>query len=166
MVCRAVLAVSAILALPSPAQTGNSPLLELSKQFDVAMKARDAAKVASFYAEDAVSLPPNQQPVRGRQAIEADLKKMFQDFPNADLTGADRLRGRGRLGLRSWAVRVRHGRKDWPVQGPLRGGLEAREGRVENPLRHLESQRPSAIGSDAAEPSDATDAATIVGMGG
>ena len=34
-----------------------------------------------------MSLPPNQQPVRGRQAIEADLKKMFQDFPNAELTG-------------------------------------------------------------------------------
>ena len=138
MVRQAALAVSAILALPSPspAQTANSPLLELSKQFNVAMKARDAAKVASFYAEDAVSLPPNQQPVRGRQAIEADLEEDVSGLSQRGADwNADRLRGRGRLGLRSWAVRVRHGRKDWsrspppaewccPEPGPPTGGCE------------------------------------------
>jgi uncharacterized protein (TIGR02246 family) len=87
--CRTLLSVSAILALASSAsaQTSNSPLLELSKQFGVAMKARDAAKVASFYAEDAVTMSPNEQPVKGRNAIEADLRKMFQNFPDAEVTG-------------------------------------------------------------------------------
>ena len=56
MVYRAVLAVSATLALATQAaaQSPAPQLLELSKQYQAAVKARDAAKVAALYAADAV----------------------------------------------------------------------------------------------------------------
>jgi hypothetical protein len=53
MVARAVLALTLLaVASHTSAQTPASPLLDLTKQYLAAAKARDAAKVASFYAED------------------------------------------------------------------------------------------------------------------
>ncbi len=41
-----------------------------------AMTTNNSAKVAPFYAEDAVSMPPNEGPVKGRENIMAWMKKM------------------------------------------------------------------------------------------
>jgi len=87
MTIRVVLALGA-LAVASHvfAQAQGSPLLELTKQYLAAAKARDAAKVASFYAEDAVLLPPNAPPVKGRKAIQEDHERLFKQSPGFELT--------------------------------------------------------------------------------
>jgi ketosteroid isomerase-like protein len=59
-------------------QSKRDPTLDkLASEFAAAFTARDSAKIASFYADDAVVMPPNQQMVRGRERIEAYYKKGF-----------------------------------------------------------------------------------------
>jgi uncharacterized protein (TIGR02246 family) len=72
MVYRAVLSVVAILVFVSnaAAQSPAPQLLELDKQYTEALNARDAAKLAALYAEDAVYMPPDSPAVNGRQAIQ------------------------------------------------------------------------------------------------
>lgn len=53
-------------------------LNKLAEEFAAAFNAKDAAKAASFYADDAVVMPPNQPMVRGRADIEAYFKRDFQ----------------------------------------------------------------------------------------
>src|SRR4030095_679030 len=61
-------------------------LLELTKQYQAAVKAHDAAKVASFYAEDAVLMLPNELPIKGRRAIHKDLAQTaFASETSGDL---------------------------------------------------------------------------------
>ena len=84
---RAVLALALLAgAAPASSQTPPSPLLELTKQYLAAAKARDAAKVASFYAEDAVLMPPNAPPVKGRKGIQQDHERLFKQSPPFELT--------------------------------------------------------------------------------
>ena len=51
-------------------------LTKLAKEWEAAFNAKDVAKVASMYTEDAVVMPPNHEPVRGRANIEAFFKEM------------------------------------------------------------------------------------------
>ena len=61
-------------------QGKTDPTLDkLAKEFADAFNAKDAAKVASFYTEDAVLMPANRPMVKGRAAIEADFKKAFTE---------------------------------------------------------------------------------------
>jgi uncharacterized protein (TIGR02246 family) len=85
--CRVVVAV-ALLVLASyvSAQAPASPLLELSRQYLAAAKAGDASKVASFYAKDAVVMPPNAPPIQGRRAIQQDHERLFKESPPFELT--------------------------------------------------------------------------------
>ncbi len=54
------------------AQGKTEPALDkLTADFAAAFNAKDAAKVASFYAEDAVLMPPDERMVTGRGNIEA-----------------------------------------------------------------------------------------------
>ena len=66
------------LATHAAAQSPAPQLLELSKQYQTAVKARDAAKVAALYAEDAVLMPPDTPAVKGRSAIQQDQARSFQ----------------------------------------------------------------------------------------
>jgi len=60
------------------AQGNTNPVLnKLAADFMIAFNARDATKVASFYAEDAVLMPPNATLIKGRAAIEAFFKSEF-----------------------------------------------------------------------------------------
>jgi ketosteroid isomerase-like protein len=87
MVFRLVLVVSVLaVASQAPAQAPTSPLLELTKEYLAAAKARDAAKVASFYAEEAVVMPPNAPPIKGRKAIQQDHERLFKDSPQFELS--------------------------------------------------------------------------------
>ena len=87
MVARAVLALTLLaVASHASAQAPTSPLLELTKQYLAAAKARDAAKVASFYAEDAVLMPPNAPPIKGKKAIQQDHERLFKESPPFELT--------------------------------------------------------------------------------
>jgi uncharacterized protein (TIGR02246 family) len=73
--------VIAIAGFTSPGRTQGKtdPALDkLGKEFMAAFNAQDAAKVASFYAEDAVLMPPNVPLAKGRAAIEAQFKRDFQ----------------------------------------------------------------------------------------
>lgn len=73
--------VIAIAGFASPGRTQGKtdPALDkLAKEFVAAFNAQDAAKVASFYADDAVVMPPNVPLVKGRTAIEAHFKRDFQ----------------------------------------------------------------------------------------
>ena len=87
MVARAVLALILLaVASHTSAQAQTSPLLELTKQCLAAAKARDAAKVASFYAEDAILMPPNAPPIKGKKAIQQDHERLFKEWPQFELT--------------------------------------------------------------------------------
>jgi ketosteroid isomerase-like protein len=67
-----------VLGQITSAQGKRDPTLDrLASEFAAAFTARDSAKVASFYADDAVVMPPNQQMVRGREKIEAYYKNGF-----------------------------------------------------------------------------------------
>jgi uncharacterized protein (TIGR02246 family) len=58
------------------AQGKTDPTLnKLAAEFEAAVNAGDAAKVASMYAEDGVAMPPNEPIAKGRSAIEARLRK-------------------------------------------------------------------------------------------
>lgn len=59
-------------------QTRTDPgLLKPANEFAAAVKAKDAAKVASLYTEDAVLMPPNEPMVKGRQTIQAFMQRQF-----------------------------------------------------------------------------------------
>ena len=47
---------------------------QMNRDFAAALNAKDAAKAASLYAEDAVVIPPGEAMVRGRANIEAYWK--------------------------------------------------------------------------------------------
>src|SRR5687767_13999621 len=56
-------------------QAKTDPALnKIAAEFEAAYNAKDAAKVASMYADDAVVMPPNAPMVKGRANIEARLK--------------------------------------------------------------------------------------------
>lgn len=73
--------IVAALVIAGPLVVGQGktdPRLDkLAQEFAVAFNAQDAAKVAAFYADDAVLMPPNQPMVKGRANIEAEWKRMF-----------------------------------------------------------------------------------------
>ena len=76
----AVALALALSSLPAAsfAQTAKDPALtKLGQDLAAAISSQDAAKVATFYTEDAVLSPPNEPAVRGRAAIQAWMKKMF-----------------------------------------------------------------------------------------
>jgi len=56
----------------------DAALNKLTAAFEAAYNAGDAVKVASMYTEDAVLMPPDEQMVKGRSAIEARLKSDMQ----------------------------------------------------------------------------------------
>jgi uncharacterized protein (TIGR02246 family) len=59
-------------------QGKTDPALKLAPEWAAAFNAKDAAKIASLYAEDAVLMPPNQPTVKGRANIEAHWKGEIQ----------------------------------------------------------------------------------------
>lgn len=55
----------------------------IAVQFAAAVNAKDPAKVAAFYTEDAVMMAPNEPMIRGRAQIEARYRSEFE----AGITG-------------------------------------------------------------------------------
>jgi uncharacterized protein (TIGR02246 family) len=84
VVVAAVLVVTGIVQ----GQSKTDPMLnKLATQWAATYNAKDAAKLAGFYTEDAVYMPSNQPMVKGRAAIEAHFKQEFQQgFTNLKLT--------------------------------------------------------------------------------
>jgi ketosteroid isomerase-like protein len=78
----ALAVIVALVAVTSPvfAQKKTDPVLDkLAREFATAMNAKNAALVASFYAEDAVLMPADERIVRGRANIEAYYRRNFQE---------------------------------------------------------------------------------------
>ena len=73
-----LLAFAAVAGLGQTRKTDDT-LEKLRSEFVLAFNAKDAARVASFYAEDAVAMPPNDQMVTGRSNIEASFRKAFDN---------------------------------------------------------------------------------------
>ena len=68
---------------PARGQTGSNEAQEnLAVDFAKAFNAKDARKAASFYAEDAVLMPPNQPMLKGR----ANIEEFFGEWMAAGLT--------------------------------------------------------------------------------
>ena len=61
-------------AKTAPASATVEELGQMNRDFAAALNAKDAALAASYYAEDAVVIPPGQAMVQGRAAIEAFWK--------------------------------------------------------------------------------------------
>ena len=60
-------------------QSKTDPALDkLTSEFAAAFNAKDAEKVASFYADDAVVMPPNEPLITGRTSIEARYEREFR----------------------------------------------------------------------------------------
>lgn len=74
-----------LVPLPASGQeaTGGGQKVEpaIAKVADAymeAVNARDAARVAELYTEDAVEMPPHQKPVKGRAAIRNHYQQQFK----------------------------------------------------------------------------------------
>lgn len=66
-------------AFAQPRKPATSPILDkLVAEFVAAFNARDAAKVAAFYTEDATLMPPDAPMVKGRPNIEAFWRGAFE----------------------------------------------------------------------------------------
>ena len=75
LICFAMISVLTVVGY---AQAKTAPILDkLEAEFVAAFNAKDAAKVASFYAEDAILMPPGAPLVKGRAAIQAFYGKAF-----------------------------------------------------------------------------------------
>ena len=76
------LIVSTLACIGVSAQTRTEPRLDrLAAEFQAAYNRADADGVASFYAEDAVAMPPNRPMVQGRTAIAANIRRNLSDDP-------------------------------------------------------------------------------------
>jgi uncharacterized protein (TIGR02246 family) len=75
----ALVLVAIAVGVAGLAQGKTDPALDkLNAEFVAAFNAKDAAKVASFYTEDATLMPPNHAMVKGRPNIEAYWRGAFE----------------------------------------------------------------------------------------
>lgn len=72
-----VAAFTCLIAATVSAQQMDPALVERSEQLRAALKANDAAKLASFYAADAVAFSEGSPVSKGRAAIQKDLEWML-----------------------------------------------------------------------------------------
>jgi uncharacterized protein (TIGR02246 family) len=77
LLCAALVAVP--LALSGEMDANAKALAKLDDDWSAAAATRDAAKVASFYAEDALAYPPNEPVAVGRAAAQKVWAAYFAD---------------------------------------------------------------------------------------
>jgi uncharacterized protein (TIGR02246 family) len=68
------IAIAVVVTVILQGQGKTDPELKLAPQWAAAFNAKDAVKIASLYAENAVVMPPNQPTVKGRANIETHWK--------------------------------------------------------------------------------------------
>jgi uncharacterized protein (TIGR02246 family) len=88
---KSVAVVSLVAALVTTGivqgQGKTEPVLnKITADYAAAYNAKDAAKIASMYAEDAVVMPPNEPVVKGRANIQARLQREFKEGVKLQLT--------------------------------------------------------------------------------
>jgi uncharacterized protein (TIGR02246 family) len=86
---RLLMVLATVIAMSHPAQAGppqagaamqkaDPAIAKIVDAYVAGVKARDTAKIAELYAEDAVEMPPFRQPLKGRQAIRSHYEQMFK----------------------------------------------------------------------------------------
>jgi len=80
--CALALALTTLVCCRGVGQADDETTLvrEVAQGIIAADNARDIERVLDLYAEDAVLLPPNDAPVRGKQAIRPRYESLFRDF--------------------------------------------------------------------------------------
>jgi uncharacterized protein (TIGR02246 family) len=74
-----IMSAAVVVAGRADAQSKREPVLDrLAVEFEAAFNARDASKIASMYADDAVLMPPDRPMIRGRGNIEAYYAQQFR----------------------------------------------------------------------------------------
>lgn len=61
---------------------------QIAREMEAAFRTKDAAKLASLYADDAVLMPPNQEMVKGRAAIEAWFREPMRRLASVKIAPA------------------------------------------------------------------------------
>jgi len=106
-VARSTLALSLVAACgaerPAAAGAGSlsaadhAAVLAVDSAFSAAAKSGDVDRLAALYAEDAMLLPPNAPPVKGRDAIRAFWKGLLDAYTVDVPLGQELVEGRGDL---------------------------------------------------------------------
>lgn len=75
----------ALLAAPATlsGQDAEAAIAEIQEKWIAGYNAGDAAAVAALYTEDAMLLPPNSEPVEGRDAIRAYWQSFMDQAPGS-----------------------------------------------------------------------------------
>ncbi len=113
-------------------QAEEQAIRELSRQWMEATRANDADRMAQFYAEDAVSHPPGEQPNRGRNTIreyyagmsELELRQIEANITQVDVAASGDLAYE--LGEFVFVAEGRQGRTD--DRGPYLNVWKKRNG--------------------------------------
>ncbi len=84
-----VLLSCAILINTATADDFKDAVQAAAKDFSAAVKAKDDAKLAAMYAEDAMALPPNSDLIKGRAAIQTFWKGFMDAGMNLTLEIVD-----------------------------------------------------------------------------
>jgi len=103
-------------------------LRQASVEWDRVFNAHDTTTLAGFYAEDAISMPPNSPTVRGRKAIRAEFESFFAANVARHETFVDEFLNDGDLAIEAAHYRL--------TSKPRAGGAETVE-----TGRHLECRR-------------------------
>jgi uncharacterized protein (TIGR02246 family) len=112
---------------PSASQQ-EEELRQASTEWDRSFNSGDAAKLASLYAELAISMPPNNPTLQGRKALQADFESFFAANIARHQTTVDKIEMD-----RDLAIEAAHYRLSYR---PRAGGAEVVESG-----RHLECRR-------------------------
>jgi len=104
-----IMSLASLLVLTSGCRTsqnlGESSAADLTtlraapEDWDHAFGSNDAAKMAAFYAEDAISMPENAPTLRGRHAIQANYERYFAQYTARHETFVDEI-----LTHQDWAI--------------------------------------------------------------
>lgn len=113
-------------------QAEEQTIRQLSQQWTEATRANDADRMAQFYAEDAVSHPPGEQPNRGRNTIreyyagmsELELRQIEANITQVDVAASGDLAYE--LGEFVFVAEGRQGRTD--DRGPYLNVWKKRNG--------------------------------------
>ena len=85
-----VLAAPVLLAQstkpPAATQDIDQAIRAVADQYVKATLAGDAKAIATLYAEDAIEMPPNEPPVKGRAAIQQYYEKQFKQGKMSSFT--------------------------------------------------------------------------------
>ena len=107
------------IAISIGAQTKTDPTLDkLNKELTAAFNAGDAAKVASFYADDALLMPQDAAMVKGRENIEAHYRGEFERIATSIQVRTIESGTSGNVGFEAGTATITMKKSDSPAATP------------------------------------------------